>query len=38
MEVKDTPIISTVSDGIKFRGYSPDELVLNTGRRFEVIE
>lgn len=38
MEVKDAPIISSVADGIKFRGYSPEELLLNTGRRFEVIE
>ncbi len=36
MEVKDAPIISSVADGIKFRGYSPDELLLNTGRKFKI--
>jgi hypothetical protein len=34
MEVKDAPIISSVADGIKFRGYTPEELLLNTGRKF----
>ncbi|NLK92370.1 MAG: hypothetical protein GX273_04445, partial [Bacteroidales bacterium] len=36
MEVKDAPIISSVADGIKFRGYSPEELLLNTGSKFLV--
>lgn len=36
MEVKDAPDISTFADGIRFRGYQPKELLLNTGRKFKV--
>ncbi|WP_083572210.1 fibronectin type III domain-containing protein [Flavobacterium johnsoniae] len=36
MEVNDAPIISSVADGIKFRGYSPEELLLNTNGQFRV--
>lgn len=36
MEVNEAPIISSVADGIKFRGYKPEELLLNTGRKFTI--
>lgn len=36
MEVIDAPIISSMADGIKFRGYKPDELLLKTKSRFYV--
>ena len=36
LEVKNAPIISDFSDGIKFRGYVKDELLLLRGRKFIV--
>lgn len=34
MEVKNAPDISSLADGIKFRGYEPKELLLNTSSKF----
>ena len=36
MDVIDGPIISDFADGIRFRGYSLDEILLDTGRKFLV--
>jgi hypothetical protein len=36
IEVKSAPIISNFSDGIKFRGYQPDELLIDRGKTFKV--
>jgi hypothetical protein len=36
MEVNNAPDISSFADGIKFRGYSPKELLLDTGRKFQI--
>ncbi len=38
MQVSNAPDISIFADGIKFRGYQPKELLLYTGRKFEVVE
>lgn len=37
MEVKSDPIISDFADGIKFRGYAKDELLLLRERKFKVL-
>ncbi|GGG07792.1 hypothetical protein GCM10011344_05420 [Dokdonia pacifica] len=36
LEVKNAPIISNFSDGIKLRGYAKEELLLLRGRKFEI--
>lgn len=38
MTVKDAPVVSDFADGIKFRGYVKDELLLLRGRKFIVKE
>lgn len=37
LEVKDAPIISDFADGIKFRSYKREEILLNKGSKFEVL-
>jgi hypothetical protein len=36
--LKPAPIISDFADGIKFRGLDKDELLLQPGRKFRVVE
>ena len=36
MEVKNAPKISDFADGVKFRGYAKDELLLLTGSKFKI--
>ena len=37
MEVNNAPIISEFADGIKFRNYSRDELLLLSGKQFKIL-
>jgi hypothetical protein len=37
MEVNNAPIISDFADGIKFRNYSRDELLLLSGKQFKIL-
>ena len=37
MEVNNAPIISDFADGIKFRNYSRDELLLLPGKQFKIL-
>ncbi|MDG2431390.1 hypothetical protein [Flavobacterium sp.] len=37
MEVNNAPVISDFADGIKFRGYGKDELLLLSGKKFKIL-